>query len=263
MQKTKFEYEILINDDASTDNTPSILNEFEKYNNITILYQKNNLYSKGLKPFTHALLPLAKGKYIAICEGDDYWTDTYKLQKQVDFLENNLDYSFTIHSRNILINGKLIFDQAINHSIFYQCFVFRKFVFDDFFKDSLDKIIYGDAFLYYKLLSLGKCKILDFNGAVYRIHENGIHSGIDRLKAIEKNLEALIKIKKYHKTLNNKENIKLLNIEIAKSYIVLLRNNLKKLKIIKFFKVFLQSFSNISIFNYIGIVKKKLQKIEQ
>ena len=56
------------------------------------IYQKENQWSKGIRPGPSYLWPMAKGKYIAICEGDDYWTDSLKLQKQVDFLESNLEY---------------------------------------------------------------------------------------------------------------------------------------------------------------------------
>lgn len=88
MQKTNFKFEVIVHDDASTDNTANIIREYEeKYPEIIKpIYQKENQYSQGKK---NILFPLTKGKYIAICEGDDFWTDDYKLQKQVDTLENN------------------------------------------------------------------------------------------------------------------------------------------------------------------------------
>ena len=94
MQKTNFDYEIIIHDDASTDGTNNIIKEYEKkYPNIIYpIYQKENQYSKGIRPSWEFNLPRLRGKYIAACEGDDYWTDPYKLQKQVDFLERNPDY---------------------------------------------------------------------------------------------------------------------------------------------------------------------------
>lgn len=95
MQKTNFAFEVLIHDDASTDGTADIIREYElKYPNIIKpIYQKENQYSKGVSIGRTFLYPNAKGKYIAECEGDDYWTDPYKLQKQVDFLEANPEYS--------------------------------------------------------------------------------------------------------------------------------------------------------------------------
>ncbi|EMF45859.1 putative glycosyltransferase [Planococcus halocryophilus Or1] len=99
MQKTNFDFEILIHDDASTDKTAAIIREYEeKYPDlIKPLYQKHNLFSQGA-----TMLQInqrrAKGKYIAICEGDDFWTDPYKLQKQVDYLEANPECDLCVHS---------------------------------------------------------------------------------------------------------------------------------------------------------------------
>lgn len=89
MQQTNFLYEILIHDDASTDGSVAIIREYEqKYPNLfKPIYQKENQYSKGVSIWRDIQIPRAQGKYIAICEGDDYWTDSLKLQKQVDILE--------------------------------------------------------------------------------------------------------------------------------------------------------------------------------
>jgi glycosyltransferase involved in cell wall biosynthesis len=111
MQKTDFDIEILVHDDASTDNTQSILREYEsKYpDKIFPLYETENKYSNGYKGrmdivFNYAR---ARGKYIASCEGDDYWTDPQKLQKQVDFMESHPDYSVCFHrwSNLNMVNG--------------------------------------------------------------------------------------------------------------------------------------------------------------
>jgi len=102
MQKTDFEFEILINDDASTDNTTKIIKQYEiKYpDKIKPICHKENEYRKGKNPCFNNY-KRAKGKYLALCEGDDYWTDEYKLQKQIDFLEANSEYSATYH--NIIV----------------------------------------------------------------------------------------------------------------------------------------------------------------
>jgi len=93
-QKTNFKFEVLIHDDASLDSTASIVREYElKYPElIKPIYQTENQYSKGVWVSSKYNFSRAKGKYIAICEGDDYWTDPLKLQNQVDFLESNADY---------------------------------------------------------------------------------------------------------------------------------------------------------------------------
>lgn len=99
-QKTDFKFEVIIHDDASTDSTADIIKEYEKKypDIIKPIYQSENQYSKGLKITKDILIPLIKGKYVAICEGDDYWCDDNKLQKQVDFLENNKEYSACVHA---------------------------------------------------------------------------------------------------------------------------------------------------------------------
>jgi glycosyltransferase involved in cell wall biosynthesis len=91
MQKTSFAFEIIIHDDASTDGTKEIIEEYAtKYPDIIFpICQKENQYSKGVKPTWAFNAPRWRGKYIALCEGDDYWTDQLKLQKQVDILEAN------------------------------------------------------------------------------------------------------------------------------------------------------------------------------
>lgn len=93
-QKTTFAFELLIHDDASTDNTVNIVREYEKKypNIIKPIYQTENQWKRGIKISATYQYPRAKGKYIAVCEGDDYWIDENKLQMQVDFLENNPEY---------------------------------------------------------------------------------------------------------------------------------------------------------------------------
>ncbi len=104
IQKTNFAIEILINDDCSEDNTSNILKDYDsRFPGVfKITFQTENQYSKGVKPFTQMVFPNVKGKYIALCEGDDYWTDPFKLQKQVDFLEMNPNYSMCFHKCKII-----------------------------------------------------------------------------------------------------------------------------------------------------------------
>jgi glycosyltransferase involved in cell wall biosynthesis len=95
IQKTTFPVEILINDDASTDRTTQIINEFQtKYPKLfKTTFQTENQYKRNPKT-PDFIKPLKKqGKYIAKCEGDDYWTDPMKLQKQVEILEANPTFS--------------------------------------------------------------------------------------------------------------------------------------------------------------------------
>lgn len=98
-QQTDFKYEIIIHDDASTDRTQEIIKEYErKYPNIIhTIFQKENQYSQGKNVTSEFIAPKTKGKYIALCEGDDYWVDPLKLEKQVKALENNKDCYFCVH----------------------------------------------------------------------------------------------------------------------------------------------------------------------
>ena len=95
MQKTTFSFELMIHDDASTDETANIIREYEALypDVIKPIYQKENQYSIGASVMRKHIYPRIQGKYIAWCDGDDYWTDPLKLQKQVDFLESHPDYS--------------------------------------------------------------------------------------------------------------------------------------------------------------------------
>jgi glycosyltransferase involved in cell wall biosynthesis len=99
MQKTNFAYEILIHDDASTDRTAEIIKEYtSRYPDLMKpIYQTENQYSKGARP-GKLNRERAKGKYMAICEGDDYWTDPFKLQKQVDYMEQHPECSLCVHA---------------------------------------------------------------------------------------------------------------------------------------------------------------------
>ncbi len=98
-QKTTFEFEVIIHDDASTDETAEVLLEYKRLyeDQILLILQKNNQYSKGVRILQENILPQAKGKYLAFCEGDDYWIDDHKLQKQFDAMEANQDASWSAH----------------------------------------------------------------------------------------------------------------------------------------------------------------------
>lgn len=99
MQKTNFAFEILIYDDASTDSTAKIIKEYQaKYPDvIKPIYQTENQYSKGVN-VTYFNLNRVKGKYIANCEGDDFWVDPHKLQKQVDYMEMHPECTLCTHA---------------------------------------------------------------------------------------------------------------------------------------------------------------------
>lgn len=107
-QETKFAYEILVHDDASTDFTGDVVKEYaNKYSNIlTAIIQEENQFSLGKRDILfNQLLPRVRGKYIAMCEGDDYWCDMRKLQKQYDFMERHKECALCAHGTGIIFEN--------------------------------------------------------------------------------------------------------------------------------------------------------------
>ena len=196
MQKTTFPVQILVHEDCSTDKTAEILKEYQaKYPNlIKVFYQSENVFS--LKDPEEKIKRRAEynswkiGKYIATCEGDDYWIDPLKLQKQVDFLEVNPEYVLTCHRYKVLDHEKKIwsgdnadklfkgdikgftFDYSIKHWITKTLtLVFRK---DALFEYEKYKGLSRDTVLIYFLMKngLGYC-FNDISG-VYRLNNGGV-----------------------------------------------------------------------------------------
>jgi glycosyltransferase involved in cell wall biosynthesis len=189
MQKTNFRFEILVHEDASTDNTALIIKEYEsKYPDMfRCVYQTTNQFAIQ-NTLTNILLPMSKGKYIALCEGDDYWTDPYKLQKQVDFLEANPDMTLCAHNASISENntirkGDFVVEQftvvtkkeLISHNpIMTASVVFRSNIID--IPKWLGETPYGDYALYFLAIMKGGIGILPDDMCVYRKHHGGVHS---------------------------------------------------------------------------------------
>lgn len=97
MQKTNFPIELIIGDDCSTDNTKNICVEYQK-KYPEIIKTEFSKFNLGVMKNFAKCLSVCSGKYIALCEGDDYWTDPYKLQKQYNVLEKNPNYSLCFHN---------------------------------------------------------------------------------------------------------------------------------------------------------------------
>lgn len=105
MQKTNFRFEAIVHDDASTDGTADIIREYEeKYPDIIKpIYETENQHSKHDGSLSRIMDEHTHGKYVAVCEGDDYWTDPLKLQKQYDFMEEHPECSMCFHANHILL----------------------------------------------------------------------------------------------------------------------------------------------------------------
>ncbi|MCQ2307121.1 MAG: glycosyltransferase [Bacteroidales bacterium] len=195
MQKVDFPIEYIIAEDCSTDGTLAICKDYaEKYPDIIrIITSEKNV--GGIENERRAMLA-AKGKYVALCEGDDYWTDPLKLQRQVGFLESHPDYSVTFHRYKIhylnddrwvnddigcLFEGKDVEGVEINTYMFlhrwitqHLTMVYRKSAFDTNLIDRYK--YYRDSHLIYHLLEAGKGYIFAFDGGVYNKTGDGIYS---------------------------------------------------------------------------------------
>ncbi len=207
-QKTDFKFEIIVGDDASTDETQKLVKEVFSSTNIErqLILREINLGCpyNGLETFFKA-----KSKYIAVLDGDDYWTDPYKLQKQVDYLEQNSDCSFCFTDCQVERNSIL---QQIHPNLI------QKAKFDSIdFADQKGSIAQTCTWLVKRDLlqnlpkwvlesytcdwcmqvhfsKFGKGGYIPENTAVYRIHDKGIWSKLDEFNAWRKNLEYYITI---------------------------------------------------------------------
>ena len=204
MQKTSFVFEILIHDDCSTDGTREIIEEYsKKYPDIIFpIFQTENQYSKGVRGMMARFnFPRCRGKYIALCEGDDYWSDPYKLQRQVDFLEANTDFSICFHNMKILnesnpsalefTNSKdqesvsSILDLASKGNfMFTASVVFKKP--KDGFPNWLTDLPIGDYAIHLFNAQFGKIKFLDQVMGAYRIHAGGVWGSFSKEKLYDR-----------------------------------------------------------------------------
>ena len=208
MQETTFPFEAIVHDDASTDGSAAIIREYaEKYPHIIKpIYETENQYCKHdgslARIMDAAIHPAAK--YIATCEGDDYWTDPHKLQIQVDFLETHSDYVITSHDFSVFDNNKNVIKYSgqasykdISYNECYNGIVYHTFILDDSFNirfaalltsvyrrddyisdKQRSKIPYiFDFVFFYYILKKGKGALFRNNMATYRIHNGGVYSG--------------------------------------------------------------------------------------
>jgi glycosyltransferase involved in cell wall biosynthesis len=234
MQKTNFDYEIVIGEDCSTDKTREIVLEYKaKYpDKIKLLLQEKNV---GMMQNFIDTLKTCTGKYIALLEGDDYWTDPYKLQKQVDILEAHPEYVLTFHQIFILHpNGEMTkhlnyekknynLEDLINGNFVPTCsVVFRNIPieFPTFYK----RLKIGDYPLYFLLIKYGEFYFLNFNMAIYRLHKESYFSSKDELFALNAILEVYLSFVEYYPNLRKR----LLKRIIRQYYSIALNYNKQK-----------------------------------
>lgn len=260
MQKCDFEVELIIADDCSPDKTEEKVFQIIKNHpkNSWIKYTKHKT-NKGMISNFNWALNQCKGKYIALCEGDDYWTDPLKLQKQVDFLEANEEYSACGHTAKVLYENtgreELYPDITENKTCTYQhtiekwimttaSIVFRNNieVFDIMEKIySYRNIISGDQILLATLGHIGDILIMHEAMSVYRKHDGGISNWGDP-KEIWKDHIYMFKI--FKKIFNSKFNY-VLNYRILIRYCNISINELKHKRYFSYLKYTIKGFTFI------------------
>lgn len=221
IQKTEFPFEIIIHDDASTDKTQDIIKAYqERYPRIIrSILQSENQYSQGKKPGVF-LFPMYRGRYIANCEGDDYWTDPDKLQIQVSFLEENPDYVISSHNASIIDeHGNLISESKLPESrkrdfnqeelmsgrswILTLSRVYRRQT------ERIPESRYiknGDTFFSAVMGQYGKSKYHhEIKPAMYRVHSGGIWSSISDEERNDDHINSWFWMYKYFKRIGNKK----------------------------------------------------------
>lgn len=223
MQKTNFRFVAVVHDDASTDKSADIIREYtEKYPDIFHpIYETENQYSKhdgSLTRIMNTAIDAAEAKYIALCEGDDYWTDPYKLQKQVDFLETHEDFTMCCHGADVVNETQRRIDCACEKMTTREYFpddafptwqiptasiVFRKDVVYAYPIKNAKKFVAGDVVLILKCMHVGRVWGMAEHMSVYRMNLGGATSSAEtmasRLKMCEHYKALMVNFPKINK----------------------------------------------------------------
>ncbi len=228
MQVCNFSVELIIANDNSPDKTDDIIQSFLANRtippHITIHYTKHST-NLGMMPNFIWALKRAKGQYIALCEGDDYWTKANKLQIQVDFMESHPDYIMCCHDRDVVDdnNEVLIHNQQttkVDKDTFVQSLVYRNVPFDDVFYTYFVKAKNGDTFLIYRLHQLGETKYFDLNAACYRVSDAGVWSQVGAQKRFEMSMASYNNMIDYYMLLQNRTAVQELQKWKAEQYLI-------------------------------------------
>lgn len=255
MQRTNFKFVLVIGEDFSTDSTRKIVKEYQKQHpdKIIVKLPEENL---GMLYNETTNIAICESKYVAWCEGDDYWTDPLKLQKQVDFLENNSEYVLCFHKMEILKNsGELVDDFITNvpdshetiedlaqhgNYIHTPSAIFRNLILE--FPFEYYECCVADYFTYMMLGKFGKFKKLDEVMAVYR-EGIGTFSGEIRTKRSRYNVNLFTALLSYL----TDENLKTLIFKHQKRAVEKLEQSIHK----DYTTVFVSSHSFFRTLNFI------------
>ena len=187
MQKVNFPIELVIGEDCSMDNTRSICLEYKKKypNIIKLLLPENNM---GMMQNFIATMQACTGKYTAFCEGDDYWIDPLKLQKQVDFLESNIEYSLCFHLADVFFENKKKLKNNLYENLkegeYSANEIMQKWtiptasvLFHTRFTKNIkwdQRFVFGDIVLFLSMAQYGKIYCLGDTMSVYRRLDSGM-----------------------------------------------------------------------------------------
>ena len=278
MQRTNFRFEAIVHDDASTDGTAEIVREYaEKYPDIIKpIFETENQYSKHDGSLGRIMNANTRGKYVAICEGDDYWTDPLKLQKQADFLDANPQCSLTYHAcKNVFSTPCKIYDKyAENVNKLYSdvelvdypfqtgTVMYRKSIVESDLYKRLVNIgcLFGDVLIYLTASRFGTIEGVNEQMSVYRRHEGGISQHMYEADKLWKNFKDWQKVALLFggeiSSLIKKNQLSeyILFAFCDKKYLLFLR--LEALSLIKSPISFVQSLKTILRFNYNRFFKK-------
>lgn len=246
-QQTDFDFDVIVHDDASIDGTVEIIKRYkEKYPNLfKTIFQKENQFSKDRAVFSNIILPKIRSKYIAICEGDDFWTDPNKLQKQVDFLEKKPNYVMAFHDVNVLQNknNNKMYNYA-RHSkqtLFFNDLLFkmhiptcslmiRRSIIPKPFPEWISNCLMEDTPIKLLISDKGKSKYFPEKMATYRRHDAGITNSKEQV--LKGRASYLLMYKKLRKHLGLNRYLPL-TFMIVKTQLGKYKNVLRQLYFIK------------------------------
>ncbi|MFC1671423.1 glycosyltransferase, partial [Spirochaetota bacterium] len=270
-QKTDFEFELIIANDCSADKTHEVISEIidKDLKGIKIKYFNNKINIGMMQNFLLALKQ-SKGKYITICEGDDYWIDPYKLQKQVDFLEANKEYSICFHPVENFYQDEnsppYIFpdknrwkqtypiEELINDNLMNTCSVLYRWQFyDKPLPDWFSNHYTGDYQLHLLHAYYGKIGIIPEVMARYRIHSHGIWSSTKEHNIIGRVKDRISLLQDYNIYTDKLYN-ESINISINKYRLTLIHNYLNKKQKNKAHDIYLANKPYMSIMNKLKFI---------
>lgn len=230
MQQTNFKFVAVVHDDASTDGTADIVKEYaEKYPDIIKpIFETENLYSKGnglLKKVMDEACSQYEPIYIALCEGDDYWTDPYKLQKQVDIMDKHPEYSCCVHECKEWVENEKEYRPhqisylknfkgygiAIDLKEYVKIHFFTRTLSALYRMETLEKSKFRrydakhDMAMFYALATQGPIYLINQTMGVYRINDGGVTAPHNRMRFFGNMLYHIFSICREEKTIYAQE----------------------------------------------------------